>query len=882
MKYLSVNEIRERYLSFFESKAHLRKESFSLVPHDDPSILLINAGMTPMKKWFTGAETPPSKRVTTCQKCVRTPDIDQVGITARHGTYFEMLGNFSFGDYFKKEAIAWAWEFLTKNLEMDPARLYVTIFEDDDEAYEYWKAVGIDESHISRQDKSENFWEHGVGPCGPCSEIFFDRGEKYSCGEGCSFPCECDRYIEIWNLVFSQFERQEDGTYLPLANKNIDTGGGLERFGVVLQEVDNFFDVDNIQAILQSAAKLSHTEYGKDDKTDIALRVITDHVRSSVMMISDGIIPSNESRGYILRRLLRRAVRFGRSLNMPSGFLSDLAVVAIEQSQDAYPNLLERKNIILTHISREEASFNKTLDQGLSLLEEEISKLKDAGKTCLDGKAIFRLHDTFGFPFDLTREIAAEQGIDIDKEGFQAAMEEQRAAGRKAQEIKSASAWEQISLPDSVSSDLKTKFTGYTELEDEGKLLHILQPAEKSFDEVKELSVGEKALLIFDQSPFYAEGGGQVGDRGEILGDNAKVDVLSTTKDGKGLFFHEVEVLDGTISQGESYKLKVDRQLRLATMRNHSCTHLLHKALRDRLGEHVEQAGSYVSEDYLRFDFRHFSAMTEEEIQDVEDAVNQAILDDLPISAEEMNMSAAKEKGAMALFSEKYGDVVRVLTMGDFSCELCGGTHLERTSQACYFRILSESGIASGVRRIEAVSGEAAMAKSKEEKNELLCSAKLLKLNDNNISKRVSKLLEDNKQLHKELEKIHAGQAAGQAMDLAASSEDIAGIKLVFGNLHVEDAASLREAGDNLKNQLGDCFVLLASAVEDKVIWLAMANPTAVDKGLHCGNLIRIAAKITGGGGGGRPDMAQAGGKDKSKIDEALAAVKEEVKKILA
>lgn len=883
MKALSANEIREKYLSFFESKGHLRLPSFSLIPHDDPSILLINAGMTPMKKWFTGAEIPPRKRVTTCQKCIRTPDIDQVGLTARHGTFFEMLGNFSFGDYFKKDAISWAWELCTQVFEMPPELIYVSVYQDDDEAYQIWhEEIGLSPDHIARMGKEDNFWEHGVGPCGPCSEIFFDRGEKYACGPDCHFPCDCDRYMEIWNLVFTQFDRQEDGSYLPLEHRNIDTGGGLERFAIVLQGVDNFFEVDNIQAILQEAAKLAGVKYGDNEDTDVALRVITDHIRSATMMIADGVVPSNEGRGYILRRLLRRAVRFGRKLNMPQAFLGDLADVAIAQSVGAYPNLEERHQVILTHINREETSFNKTLEQGLSILDGEIANAQEQKAAQLSGEVIFRLHDTYGFPFDLTREIAREKGLDIDKAGFDQAMARQKAAGREAQLKKAASAWESVTLPESVDRSQATQFIGYDQLEGQGKLLHILVKSDNQLLERDSLSAGESGLLIFDQTPFYAEGGGQVGDRGVIIGDNAQLQVITTEKDGDGIFFHQVEVLDGLIEKGQSYKLAVDRELRLATARNHTSTHLLHKALKETLGEHVDQAGSYVDENYLRFDFRHFGALSPEEIKQVEAIVNQAILADYPVTAEVMDIEEAKATGAEALFTEKYGQRVRVISVSSFSKEFCGGTHLSRSSQASYFRILSETGIASGVRRIEAVTGAKAFAYAAEEHQELLDTAKKLKLNDTKVAEPVARLLEEEKQLRREIEQVHAQQAAGQASNLVSQAEEVAGIKLVLAKLAVADAPALREAGDSLKNQLGDCFILLAGTGGDKVLWLAMASEAAVQAGLKAGDLIRTAAKLTGGGGGGRPEMAQAGGKDKSQVDQALQAVEKQVKEILA
>lgn len=882
MKHLSVNQIREMYLVFFESKAHKRLNSFSLIPHNDPSLLLINAGMTPMKKWFTRQELPPSPRVTTCQKCIRTPDIDQVGMTARHGTYFEMLGNFSFGDYFKEEAITWAWELLTEKFEMPAERLYATVYKDDDEAYALWhEKIGMPADHILRNGKEDNFWEHGTGPCGPCSEIFFDRGEKYSCGPDCHFGDDCDRFVEIWNLVFSQFDRQKDGSYEKLKYKNIDTGAGLERFALVLQEVDNFFEVDNIRAILDEAAELAQVEYGKQHETDVALRVVTDHIRSATMMISDGVIPSNAGRGYILRRLLRRAVRYGRKLNMPDHFLEILAKIAIRESEDAYSNLKERQDIILTHIRHEEDSFNKTLNQGLEMLEEAIRQTESAGDTQLSGEVAFKLHDTYGFPYDLTREICQEKGIKVDQEAFLKAMQKQQASGRQAQLKKSASAWATTNLPKSIDRTRATEFLGYDQLDAAGTLLHILVEENNQITEKDQLMVGEKGILLFDRTPFYGEGGGQVGDRGEILGDNAQVEVINTTKTGDGLVFHHVSLEDGILEKGKTYTLQVNRQLRLATARNHTATHLLQKALRKILGNHVEQAGSFVDEDYLRFDFRHFQALTAKEIQAVEQEVNRVIVEDLPVDVKIMSLVEAKAQDVMALFSEKYGDQVRVVSVGNYSKELCGGTHLQHSSQACYFRIISEGGIASGVRRIEAITGQAAIALAGKEHEQLRDSAKVLKINDLDIVPPLRNLVEENKDMHKKLEASAAKDAASKAQNLSEKAEEVAGISLILGQIPAEDAAALREAGDSLKSKNNNSIILLASAVEDKVLWLCMAGPKAIKSGLNAGKLIRQAAQITEGGGGGRPDMAQAGGKNTAKIEEALAAVREEIKKIL-
>lgn len=877
MKYFTVNEIRERFLSFFESKGCLRLPSFSLIPENDPSILLINAGMTPMKKWFTGAETPPSKRVTTCQKCIRTPDIDRVGLTARHGTYFEMLGNFSFGDYFKKEIIPWAWELLTKEFEIDPERLYATVYLDDDEAYDIWKNdVGLPESHLSRFGKEDNFWEHGVGPCGPCSEIFFDRGEAYGCGRAdCKVGCDCDRFIEIWNLVFTQFDRQEDGSYLPLEHKNIDTGGGLERFAIVMQDAANFFEVDNIRAILNKTAEMAKAEYGRDDKTDVALRVITDHIRSTSMMISDGVVPGNEGRGYVLRRLLRRAARYGRLLEIPSPFLPTLAELVIAQNEDAYPELKERRELIMQVILREEESFGLTIQQGLSLLEQDMQKAREEKRTVLSGEDVFRLHDTFGFPLDLTREIAQENGFTIDQEGFDKAMHEQKSKGREAQLKKAGSAWDKKNLPESVNRAVKTEFSGYDLLEDQAELLHILVEEEGEIVDKAELDAGHEALLIFPRTPFYAESGGQLGDQGLITGSGVKVRVNDTEKNGDGLFLHRAYVEEGSLRRGDTLHLLVDRRRRLASARNHTSTHLLHKALREVLGTHVEQAGSLVTPDYLRFDFRHFQPMTGEELSLVEEKVNAAILEDFPVRTDVLSLDEAKQSGAMALFSEKYGDKVRVVSVGEYSKELCGGTHLKHSSQACCFHILSEGGIASGVRRIEAVTGQGAFAESRKVRRTLAESAALLRSGTEQIVDKIASLLEDRKRLEKELQAEKSRQSSAKAGDLSSRAEEINGLKVVLSELQANDPAILREAGDQIRSKLQEVVIILAAPSADKVLWLAMADKAAVAKGIHCGNLIREAARITGGGGGGRPDMAQAGGKDAGKISDAFAKLRQ-------
>lgn len=885
MQALSVNDIREKYLSFFESKGCLRLPSFSLIPDNDPSILLINAGMTPMKKWFTGAETPPCKRVTTCQKCIRTPDIDQVGHTARHGTFFEMLGNFSFGDYFKKEMIPWAWEFCTKVLEMPEDRLYVSVFKEDDEAYDIWhKEVGLSEDRIFRLGKEDNFWEHGTGPCGPCSEIFFDRGEAYGCGKpDCTVGCSCDRYMEIWNLVFTQFDRQEDGSYLPLEHKNIDTGGGLERFAIAMQGVDNFFEVDNIRAILDKTAALAGVRYGESPKTDVALRVITDHIRSTTMMIADGILPANEGRGYVLRRLLRRAARYGRLLEIPAPFLKALAEEVIHQSGKAYPELTEHREAILDVILREEESFDRTIRQGLSLLEEDIREAKEKGEARLSGERVFTLHDTFGFPLDLTREIANEEGLDVDLEGFQAAMAEQKARGREAQLRKNDSAWDKHVLPPEVRDAGSTAFLGYETLSAESEILFLLFEDHDSYEMRGEAAAGDICTIIVKETPFYAEAGGQIGDTGRMTTAEGEARVIQTEKTADGIWLHLVEVEKGSLKAGSSVHLSVDAKRRHAIMRNHTSTHLLHKALRDVLGTHVQQAGSYVDDERLRFDFRHFAPMSTEEIRAVEREVNRAILADYPVHTDIKDIQEAKQSGAMALFSEKYGDRVRVVSVGDFSCELCGGTHLQHSSQACYFRIISESGIAAGIRRIEAVTGEAAFRYSDDEHERLQESASLLKAPAAELGTKIERLLDEKRQLEKELASEKSKQTADRAGSLAAEAVEMGAFKVLLSEIEADSPSSLREAGDRLKESLGgDSFILLAAKNKGSVLWLAMASESAVKAGVHCGNLIREAARITGGGGGGRADMAQAGGKDSSRIKEALSAVQEKLSELFS
>ena len=884
MQPLGLNEIRERYLSFFESKGHLMMPSFSLVPKNDPSILLINAGMTPLKPYFTGAQTPPCRRVTTCQKCIRTPDIENVGHTARHGTYFEMLGNFSFGDYFKEEVIPWAWEFLTKDLEMDPELLYPSVYVEDDEAFEIWnKKIGIPAERITRLGKEDNFWEHGTGPCGPCSEIYYDRGIEKGCGKpDCKPGCECDRFVEIWNLVFSQFDRQEDGSYLPLAQKNIDTGGGLERFACVMQGVDNLFEVDTVRKILDTVCEKANKKYGENQKDDVAIRVITDHMRSSTMMISDGVLPSNAGAGYVLRRLMRRAARFGKLLGIEGKFLADIAEVVIDQNKDAYPELVSKYTMIMTVINKEEDDFLRTVEAGTKILNDMIEDAKSSGKNVLSGDDAFKLHDTYGFPLDLTKEIARDAGLTVDEEGFKAAMKEQKERARKAtKENVSNTAWGGNKLPDELLEDTSsTEFLGYDSLETPAEIKYLL----KSDDEgtlhiVDEVFEGDKAVIILDKTTMYATMGGQVNDEGQIANDDMAAEVISVDKDNAGKYLHTAEITKGTIRKGDKVTVRVDKAKRMATCRNHTSTHILQAALRKVLGDHVQQKGSYVDSERLRFDFTHFNAMTKEEIAKVEEIVNEKILEDLEVSTRVMKQNEARELGAMAFFDDKYGEEVRVVTIGDiddpFSIEFCGGTHMKHSSQAGQFRIVSEQGIASGIRRIEAVTGKACYEQNREDRGRIEELAGTLKVNKDQLVKKSENLIAEVKSLEKEIAQIQKAAAGNAADDLIKNASEIGGVTAVIAKTDAQDAASLRDMADSIKDRLESGFVFLASDAGDKVLFVSMATKDAVSKGAHAGNVIKEAARIAGGGGGGRPDMAQAGGKDKSKIDEALSKAKE-------
>lgn len=874
MKKMGLNEIREQFLRFFESKDHLRLPSFSLVPHNDPSVLLINAGMTPLKPYFTGAEKPPRNRITTCQKCIRTPDIENVGKTARHGTFFEMLGNFSFGDYFKKEAIQWAWEFVTEVMGMPGDRLYVSIYEEDEEAFEIWnRDVGIAPERIFRMGKEDNFWEHGTGPCGPCSEIYFDRGPERGCGQpDCTVGCECDRYIEFWNLVFTQFNRQEDGTYTKLEKRNIDTGMGLERLAVIMQDVENLFEVDTIRRILEYVCNKAGVMYGEGDD-DVSIRVITDHIRSTTMMVSDGILPSNEGRGYVLRRLLRRAARHGRLLGIEGPFLHDVAKVVIRESSEAYPELAEKEEYICKVIKTEEDRFAATIDQGIAILNAMIAELKLEKKDVLPGDMAFKLHDTYGFPLDLTREIAEEAGLTVDEQGFRAEMEEQKNKARMAIKNKEISAWGQ-DLAAGIEEDLSTEFVGYESYSSESKILYIILDGEQ----VDSAQKGEEVTIILDRTPFYAESGGQVADTGVIAGKDGKVRVNNCNKTGEGLYLHSGIVEEGIIEKGTPVTATIDVERRLAIARNHTVTHLLHKALRNVLGDHVTQAGSLVEPDRLRFDFRHFSAMTKEEIKQVEEEVNARILDDLEVLVREMPVDEANRIGAIALFGEKYGDIVRVVQAGEYSTELCGGTHLKSTAQAGLFKIVSEGGVAAGVRRIEALTGKGALVYYDEVEEKLENIASVLKTTPQESLRRVETISAELKAALKEIEQLKAKLASSSFDEVLENAEDVDGVRIVTGRFDQLDMEALRNTCESLRSKAGTGVVVLASALGGKVSFVAMATKDAVARGIHCGNIVKEAAKAAGGGGGGRPDMAQAGGKDVSKIDEALRLAAEAAK----
>ena len=871
MKSYGLNELRKKYLEFFESKGHLALPSFSLVPENDKSLLLINAGMAPLKPYFTGQEIPPRTRVTTCQKCIRTGDIENVGKTARHGTFFEMLGNFSFGDYFKHEAIAWSWEFLTKVLEIPEDRLYPSVYLEDDEAFDIWnKEIGVAKDRIFRFGKEDNFWEHGAGPCGPCSEIYYDRGEKYGCGKpGCTVGCECDRYIEIWNNVFTQFENDGEGHYTELENKNIDTGMGLERLATVMQDVDSIFDVDTIKAIRDKICEFAGVSYGEEYKTDVSIRVITDHIRSVTFMVSDGITPSNEGRGYVLRRLLRRAARHGRLLGIQGEFLAKLSETVMAESHTGYPELLDRKDYIIKLITVEEQNFNKTIDQGLAILNTMMEDLQKSGEKVLSGENTFKLYDTYGFPIDLTIEILEEKGFSVDEDGFKKAMENQRQTARDARETTNYMG-KDVTIYQSIDASVESKFVGYDRLTHESKVT-VLTTKDAIVDELKE---GEEGTILVEETPMYATMGGQVADAGVIEGADGTFVVEDVIKLQGTKIGHVGRVTKGVIKKGETVKLTVDEEQRNLTANNHSATHLMQQALREVLGSHVEQKGSLVDKDKLRFDFTHFSPMTEEEIAKVEEIVNREIEAGLDVVTNEMSIEDAKKTGAMALFGEKYGEVVRVVQMGTFSSELCGGTHVSNTRNISAFKIISESGVAAGVRRIEALTGKALFEYYNTMESELQKAAKLLKAVPLEVSEKVVSLQDEVKQLQKENDKLKAKLAKEAAGDLLSEAKEVDGIHILTKQLTDVDMNGMRDLGDEAKQKLGEAFIVFASQVGEKVNLIAMATDGAMKKGAHAGNLIKEVASIVGGGGGGRPNMAQAGGKLPEKIPEALACAK--------
>ena len=877
MQAFGVNELRRKYLEFFESKGHLKMNSFSLVPHNDNSLLLINAGMAPLKPYFTGQEIPPRRRVTTCQKCIRTGDIENVGKTARHLTFFEMLGNFSFGDYFKHEAINWSWEFLTKVIGMDPDRLYPSIYADDDEAFNIWtKEVGVPADRITRFYRDENgdcdnFWEHGAGPCGPCSEIYYDRGIKYGCGKpDCKVGCDCDRYMEVWNNVFTQFESDGHHHYTELKQKNIDTGMGLERLAVVVQDVDSVFDIDTMKAIRDRICELAGVEYQVNEKDDVSIRLITDHIRSVTFMASDGITPSNEGRGYVFRRLLRRAARHGRTLGIDGLFLAKLAQTVIDCSKDGYPELEEKKELILKVLTTEEENFNKTIDQGLKILSDMEDKLTASAGTTLSGSDAFKLYDTYGFPIDLTVEILEEKGFSVDMDGFKSEMEEQKRKAREAHKETNYMGAD-ATVYDKIDTSITSEFVGYDTLAADSDITVLTTET----DLVTELTEGQKGTIIVDKTPFYATMGGQQGDTGIIIAGESEFEVEDTIKLKGGRIGHVGTVVTGSFSVGDKVTLKVDEEDRADTAKNHSATHLLQEALRIVLGSHVEQAGSLVTPDRLRFDFTHFSAITADELAKVEKIVNDKIAESITVETNVLPIEEARKTGAKALFGEKYGDTVRVVCMGDFSKEFCGGTHVSNTSAIGAFKIVSESGIAAGVRRIEALTGNAVFAYYKNIENSYNEICKALKATPANVTEKIAHLQAELKALASENESLKS-KAAGAAMgNVLDKVEDVNGVKFLGVSLEGVDMNELRNLGDDLKSKLGSGVIVLASVNEGKVNLMVAATDDVVAKGAHAGNIIKAAAPKVGGGGGGRPNMAQAGGKNPSGINEALEAAKE-------
>ncbi len=873
MKYLGLHELRKMFLDFFREKDHLVKKSYPLVPVNDKSLLLINAGMAPLKPYFLGTEEPPSRRMATSQKCVRTGDIENVGKTARHATFFEMLGNFSFGDYFKKESIEWAWEFMTERLQIPEEILWVSVYLEDDESYDIWtEEIGVSKDRMVKLGKEDNFWELEVGPCGPCTEIYVDRGEEYGCSNpDCKPGCECDRYVEVWNLVFSQFDKDENGNYNLLESPNIDTGMGLERISAIMQRTDNIFEIDVMKDIIMKIEELSGQKYDGEGDNGMSFRVITDHIRAMTFLIGDGILPSNEGRGYILRRLIRRAARHGKLLGIEGNFLSKMVVDIVDSWKCEYDELVEKQDQIIKVVAAEEDKFQETIDQGMNILDGYISEMAGSGTAELDGKSAFKLYDTYGFPLDLTMEILEEKGYTVDEDGFNEEMEMQRNRAREARAQGDTSGWnkELVHFDENVVCDFK----GYDSLNMDVKVVGIFKDGER----VSELTKGSEGFLVLEETPFYPEGGGQVGDSGVLTADGVSISVVDTKKSDK-IIVHFIVVNEGTVSEGDSLVAQVGRLTRAGSARNHSVTHLLHQALKDTLGDHVAQAGSLVMPERLRFDFTHFQAMTQEEIQKIEDTVNEKILDSIEVKAIETSIDNAVKQGAQALFGEKYGDVVRMVSIGDYSKELCGGTHVSNSSEIGSFKILSEGGVAAGVRRIEAVTGVEAYKYNKNIDLELRKAAEILKTNKNDLLKKLESLVEDNKAKDKELHKIKAEMVKGSTGDIVSEVEDLGNYNLLVKRVDGLGAEELRNMADGVRDKVDSAVVVLASVVDEKILFVSMVSKNLIPEGAHAGNILREVAKLTGGGGGGRPDMAQAGGKDVSKLDSAMESVGEIVK----
>ena len=867
--YYGLNELREMFLSYFESKGHLRLPSFSLIPQNDKSLLLINSGMAPMKTWFTREEEPPRNRVTTCQKCIRTGDIENIGKTDRHGTYFEMLGNFSFGDYFKKEAIPFCWEFLTEVVGLEKDRLYPSIYLDDDEAFEIWnKVIGIPAEKIFRFGKADNFWEHGAGPCGPCSEVYYDRGPEHGCGKpGCTVGCDCDRYIEVWNNVFSQFVNDGEGNYTEMKNKNIDTGMGLERLACVVQNVNSLFDVDTVMNITNKVSEITNAHYGESHKTDVSLRVITDHIRSSTMMICDGVLPSNEGRGYVLRRLLRRAARHGKLLGVDKPFLYEVVDTVVHENEFAYPDLREKQAYITKVIRTEEENFAKTIDGGMKIFDQLLADHKAKGETVFSGADAFKLYDTYGFPIDLTAEMVEDEGMTLDREGFDHEMEEQRVRARKAREALGDLGWAGIEFGSDMPA---TEFVGYdhTSIAD-AKVLALVVENELA----EAVMPGVEAIVVLDKTPFYAEMGGQVADHGVITAGDARFEVTNVLKNKGGKFMHYGKVLSGQFRVGDTVTASIDVDRRKAIMRAHSATHLLDAALKKVLGDHVHQAGSLVEPDRLRFDFTHFEAITPEQLSEIDCLVNDAILEGYPVVTEVLPIEEAKKKGAVAMFGEKYGDVVRVVEMGDFSMEFCGGTHLDNTAKAGPFRIKSEASIASGVRRIEATVGKLTLETVNRNQQVLFHAAQMMKTNPGELENKIDQQLNEMKEMRHALEKFKAEASLGEARQFLMSAKEVGGLKVVTSNKNGLDANALRQMGDFLRDKEPNVVAVLSSVNGEKITFLAVCGPEAVKKGIKAGDLVKNVCAICGGKGGGKPDSAMGGGSDLLKLDDALASV---------